>query len=69
MKFNLNCRDATALVLQAEDRQLSWAERLALRFHLAICKACPRFVTQVRLMRGAVGRWRAYTVGAQDDDA
>lgn len=64
--FQLNCREATQLVLQGEDRPLTWPERLGLRFHLLICKACPRFVAQVRFMQGAMGRWRQY---AEGDDA
>ena len=68
MKTWLNCRESTALVLQAEDRPLSILERLSLSMHLAICKACPRFVRQVRLMRGAMGPWRRYRSGAMDDE-
>ena len=30
MKFKLNCRQATALVLQGEDRRLAWPQRWAL---------------------------------------
>lgn len=56
----INCREATRLVLQGEDRALTPRERLVLRFHLLICKACPRFVRQVRLMRRATDQWRAY---------
>lgn len=60
MTMNLNCREATALVLQAQDRRLLWREQLALRFHMLICKACPKFSRQVALMREAVDGWRAY---------
>jgi hypothetical protein len=56
----IDCREATRLVLQGEDRSLNLRERLGLRLHLLVCKACPRFVRQVRLMREATGRWRAY---------
>jgi hypothetical protein len=63
MKLKLSCRDVTRLVLQGEDRRLSFAERLGVRLHLLICQACPRFVRQVRFMRGAVGRWRRYAEG------
>lgn len=63
----INCREATRLVLQGEDRSLSTRERLVLRFHLLICKACPRFVRQVRLMREATGRWRAYRASSGED--
>jgi hypothetical protein len=60
MKPMLNCREATALVLQGEDRRLGWPERLRLRLHLLVCKACTRFVGQVALTRSAMGPWRAY---------
>jgi hypothetical protein len=39
MTWNINCREATHLVLQSQDKPLSWADRLRLRFHLAICMA------------------------------
>lgn len=60
MKFlQRNCREVTRLVLAGEDRRLSWFERLLLRTHLKACKACPRFVAQVELMRVAMARWRS----------
>jgi hypothetical protein len=54
------CRDVSALILAGEDRRLSVRERLAMRLHLAICDACTRFSSQVRLMRSAMPRWRRY---------
>jgi hypothetical protein len=59
------CRDVTRLVLQREDRALSLRERLTVRLHMWICGTCPRFERQVRLMRVACRRWRAY---AESDD-
>jgi hypothetical protein len=44
-----------------EDRALSWSDRLALRLHLLICKACPRFERQVLTMRRNLKQWRNYT--------
>jgi len=64
VKLHITCREATRLVLEGEERRLAWGERLALRVHLLICKACPRFSRQVRLMRSAMGRWKQYA----DDD-
>lgn len=64
MKFKRNCREVTALTLQGLDRSLVWHERLAVRLHLMICKACPVFVRQTQLMHKAIGRWKAY--GEQD---
>jgi len=61
MKFNLTCREVTRLVLAGEDRRLAPTERLRVHLHLLLCKACPRFVRQVRFMRGALGRWKQYS--------
>lgn len=55
-----NCREVTALVLAGEDRRLGLLERWAVRAHLKVCGACPRFSRQVALMRRALPRWRAY---------
>jgi hypothetical protein len=60
-----NCREVTALVLAGEDRRLDFVERLALRLHLQICAACPKFSRQVALMRQALPRWRAYRDGGE----
>jgi predicted anti-sigma-YlaC factor YlaD len=60
-----NCREVTALVLAGEDRQLGFFERWAVRAHLKVCRACPRFVAQVALMRRAYPRWRAYRDDAE----
>jgi predicted anti-sigma-YlaC factor YlaD len=61
MKFlQRNCREVTALVLAGEDRTLGPLERWAVRAHLKVCQACPRFNRQVALLRKALPRWRAY---------
>lgn len=59
MKPMLNCREVTALVLAGEDRRLSLGERIGVRLHMMVCKACPRFVQQVTLMRRVLNRWKA----------
>lgn len=60
MRPMLSCRDVTRLVLEGEERTLSLGERVGVRVHLWICKACPAFTRQVRLMRSALGQWQAY---------
>ena len=67
MKFLLfrNCREVTELVLGGEDRKLAFVERAAVRLHLQICVACPKFTRQVALMRQALPRWRAYRDGGE----
>jgi predicted anti-sigma-YlaC factor YlaD len=59
-----NCREVTALVLAGEDRRLGLVERWAVRAHLKVCTACPRFYRHVALMRQALPRWRAYRDGS-----
>ncbi len=55
------CKEVTALVIAREDRALPVVERLALRMHMAICNACPRFERQVLTMRNAMKQWRHYS--------
>ena len=56
-----SCKEVTALVIAREDRELPWMERAALRVHMAMCQACPRFERQVLTMRNAMKQWRNYT--------
>jgi anti-sigma factor ChrR (cupin superfamily) len=51
----LSCKETAVLVSRAQDRQLSWGERLAMRLHLLICDACRQFVRQVQFLRKAGG--------------
>jgi hypothetical protein len=61
MSLRLRCREATKLLLERENRALGAWERLKLRAHLTVCDACTRFDRQVKLMQGAMARWRAYS--------
>jgi hypothetical protein len=61
------CKEVAALLIAREDRPLSWGERLALRVHLAICHACPKFEKQVLTMRNAMKQWRNYTQSPLDE--
>lgn len=67
-RWQLNCREATQLVLQGQDRRLATGERLRLRLHLLVCRACPRFARQMQMLRGAMGPWRAYRDDAEGGD-
>lgn len=55
------CKEASILLIAREDQNLPMRERLALRLHLALCKACPRFERQLLTMRNAMKQWRNYT--------
>jgi hypothetical protein len=62
-----NCRQATRLMLQEQDRELTSTERTALQFHLGICAACRKFRNQAEVMRQAMARWRGDNDGDKSD--
>jgi len=59
------CREVAAILVAREDRNLGLADRLALRLHMAVCDACPRFERQMLTMRNGLKQWRNYT-GPED---
>lgn len=61
MILRRTCKEVTALLVAREDHALPALERVALRLHLAACKACPIFERQILTMRNAFARWRNYT--------
>jgi len=50
------CKEVHRLVLEGQDRNLSFAERIAVRVHLMMCSACRRFEAQMQFLREAVRR-------------
>lgn len=64
--FKRTCKEVSALLVAREDRELPLAERVALRVHLAMCEACPRFERQLLTMRNAMKQWRGYANDARD---
>ena len=54
--MNISCKEATRLLSQAQDRELSLREQVALRVHLAICRGCRAFSGQLAFLRRAVRR-------------
>lgn len=65
--FNRTCREVAAILVAREDRDLGLADRLALRIHMAMCDACPKFERQMLTMRNGLRQWRNYT--GTDDSA
>jgi hypothetical protein len=61
MRLKRTCKEATALLIAREDLALSRADQLALRLHLLICKACPKFARQMLTLRNSMKEWRNYT--------
>lgn len=64
--FRRSCKEVAALLIAREDRDLPWADRVALRVHMAMCEACPKFERQVLTMRNAMKQWRHYSAGADE---
>ena len=52
----ISCKQATELASQRLDRPLGFAERVALRVHLAICRGCTNFRDQSEFLRKAMQR-------------
>jgi anti-sigma factor ChrR (cupin superfamily) len=58
-KILLVCRDVTELTTDYLEGTLPWARRLALTFHLSICRFCRRHLRQVRATVGLLQRMPA----------
>ena len=56
--LRLSCKDASALLSQAQERALGPYERFRLRLHLSVCDGCTSFLRQLDFMRAAVRRFR-----------
>jgi hypothetical protein len=52
----ISCKEASRLLSQGQDRELSLGERVRLRVHLAICRGCRAFGAQIAFLRRAVRR-------------
>ncbi|HEY6897722.1 MAG TPA: zf-HC2 domain-containing protein [Rhodocyclaceae bacterium] len=56
----MSCKQATDMMSQGLDRDLSWGERLGLRLHLLICIGCRRTRAQFAFLRQAVQRYTRF---------
>lgn len=52
----LSCEETSRLVSESLDRQLPLRQRIAVRMHLLMCKACARARQQLLFMRKAILR-------------
>lgn len=56
----LNCREATQLASESQDRKLGLGQQVGLSFHLLICALCRRYARQIdaitRALRSERGR-------------
>lgn len=65
----LNCKDATRLMSEAQDRPLSVGEKLQLEMHLAMCRGCRNFREQMDFLRLACRRFMRRRDGGDDSSS
>lgn len=65
----LNCKEATRLMSEAQDRPLSTGEKLQLEVHLAMCRGCRNFREQMDFLRLACRRFMQRRGGGGDDSS
>ena len=53
-----NCKEASRLMSRAEERPLSWRDRMRLWLHVRKCVACQRYKRQLGVMREAMRHFR-----------
>ena len=50
----LNCRDVVADADRLLEGEMSWRERMAIKFHLLMCRHCRRYIRQLKRLIAAV---------------
>jgi heterodisulfide reductase subunit B len=60
MKFLRTCREVSALISTAGDRNLTLAERAAMHAHAFICRRCTSWKKQVSVMSKSMKAWKNY---------
>ena len=63
--MRITCKEATRLISTGLDRELGFADRVALRLHLAVCSACNVMKSQFEFLRRALS---TYSRPERDDD-
>lgn len=59
----LNCHDATRLISEARERELTMGEKLSLKMHVMMCAGCRNFDKQMDFLRQIA---RSYTGGLDE---
>lgn len=56
--MKLSCKEASRLLSQGEEHDLSQQQRFALELHIKICDACNRFAEQLKFLREAMRKYK-----------
>ena len=67
MVKKLTCKEASRYISQGLDQDMSLAERVSLRLHLAVCDTCNKLKAQFVFLRRAVAALAGR--GADRDDS
>lgn len=51
MFFSISCKEASRLASLTMDTELSFMQRLSLKYHHAVCKHCKQFARQLNYIR------------------
>ena len=54
----MNCKQATHLISQSQDKSLGWRERIKLRLHLLICTGCSNYNKHMDFISKAMKQFR-----------
>jgi hypothetical protein len=54
----ISCKDASRLISQLQDGNVSLGRRLLIRIHLLGCDACSRFDRQLSVLREAMRKYK-----------
>jgi predicted anti-sigma-YlaC factor YlaD len=57
MKLKIDCKDVSRLISNAQDQDLTPAERAQLRLHLVICETCRNVDEQMQFIRRAMKKF------------
>lgn len=52
----ISCEEAARLISRSCDNRLGFRERVRLRLHLMMCRVCPKFLRQMRLLKTTAGQ-------------
>ncbi len=50
----LNCKEATRLISESQERELSLLEKMPLKFHVMMCSGCKNFSLEVPFLSQAM---------------
>lgn len=62
----LSCHQATRLLSESQERELSTKEKVGLKFHTAMCSGCRNFGKNVETLREAM---QVFASGKQEEKA